>query len=309
MIDNDLLLRMSIRVNDVLKRQMWLWVDYVKVVFQKLLLLLTLGIEFELLLRTFQGMAGEDHQYWTPGLMALTGVIMISAFHLLATTSKDNAFIRLIHRAAPFLIGFYLVGMGLLTTSIIGQDASGALLDTPFALVIGEPSTAEVQQHWLSAFISDTLSPIALSVFSFGVGGLAIVNLLVAHVLIGSIKKSWHKIRNIKPEADRLKNEQHIVKTACSHYHDQQAALHDINLWSTEQIRHEAALQLAALIHSVAAKHRRYLKGKEVSPNPSPIDLKDPVDPKIIERDLKKIEAMDFKAILRTLQSYTPKGV
>lgn len=307
MIDQQLRLKMETRVNEARKQARWLWLTFLGLIFRGALLVLVGVIEFEILYRTFQGIAGENNEYWSPGLMALTGVIMLSAFHLLAGTSQDNFVVKLIRRLTPFLIGLYLIGLGLLASGIINLDAGGVLLQNPGEIVIGGLPGAEPEKHWLTALFENITNPLALVLFSFGIGGLAIVNLFVAHALIEGLKRSVRKIHDIKPEADRLKHEHAIVAQNCDRYRELQYDLVDINLWSRERVIHEAALLLSSTIHEATAKHRRFIKHRDIEPPPGPLSLTDPVDPKLIERDLKKIDALDLKSITKLLQTHSPE--
>ena len=307
MIDQQLRLKMETRVNEACKQAQWLWLTYLGLMFRSALLTLVGTIEFELLYRTFQGIAGENNEYWSPGLMAMTGVIMLSAFHLLARASRDNFAVTLIRRLTPYLIGLYLVGLGLLASGIINLDAGGVLLQNSGDIVIGALPGAEPEQHWMNALFENITNPLALVLFSFGIGGLAIVNLFVAHELIEGLKGSVRKIRDVKPEADRLKREHAIVQQHCDRYRVLQYDLVDINLWSRERAIHEAALLLSSTIHESTAKHRRFIKHRDIEPPPGPLSLTDPVDPKLIERDLKKIDALDLNSITKLLQTHSPE--
>lgn len=304
MLDKDTWLSMEAVVNEAVKKARWLWLTYVKAGIRSILLLLVLGIEFELLYRTFSGIAGDNNEYWSPGLMALTGVIMVSAFHLLARLNHANPALTLIRRLTPWLLGIYLLGLGLLTAGIINLDTGGVLLENPATIVIGG-LPGEQSQHWLAWIFEKVTNPLALAMFSFGIGGLAIVNLFVAHELFHGLQKNVNQIQNIKSEADRLQKEYATVKRCAERERELKVELNAITLWSPERVMREAALLLSTLIHDAAAKHRRYIKGRDIAPPPGPLSLNDPIDPKMIERDLKKIEALDLKAILKLLSAHT----
>ncbi len=303
MLDKDTQLSMEAIVNEAVKKARWVWMVYVKAGLRGALLALVLGIEFELLYRTFAGIAGEDHQYWSPGLMALTGVIMVSAFHLLARLGADNPALKLIHKTTPYLLSVYLCGLGLLTAGIINLDAGAVLLENPAQIIIGGlPS--EQSRPWLSLLFEKFTNPLALALFSFGIGGLAIVNLFVAHELTQGLHKNINHIHNVKSEADRLQSEYKTVQRAQENARELQAQLQAVDLWSQGAVLQEAALVLSTTIQDASAKHRRFIKGKELTPPPGPLSLFDPIDPKLIERDLKKIEALDLKSIHKLLSGY-----
>lgn len=309
MFDQQTRLKMETKVNEALKAARWLWLIYLRMLFDGGLFLLVLGIEFDLLYRTFQAIAGTSNEYWSPGLMALTGIIMLTAFHLLACQPREHFIVTFIRRLAPFLVGFYLIGLGLLTSGVINLDAGGVLLQSPADLVIGALPSAAPDLHWLTALFENVTNPLAVAFFSFGIGGLAIVNLYVAHALIEALKAGMARIRETKPEAQRLQTERALVERHCQRHRELEDDRVEINLWSGPCVTHEAALRLSAVIQEATAKHRRFLKCRDLDPPPGPVSLGNPIDPKLIERDLKKIEALDLKAIEKLLQTHTPKEV
>jgi hypothetical protein len=307
MIEHELLLRMEARVREAAQKAAWLWVTYFMLVLRALLFALVATIEFELLYRTFQAISGKDNEYWSPALMACTGLIMLSAFHLLAAASDNNLAVKLVQRLTPYQIGLYLVGLGLLVAGVIYLDAGSILLESTSAIVIGGLPDSQPEAHWLNAVFEEITNPLALAVFSFGIGGLAIVNLFVAHGLLQGMKAGFTKIQGVKPEADRLGGERKTVEAQCTRHRELQQELHAVNLWSHPRILQEASVQLAGLIQDAATKHRRYIKHRDLQPPPGLLTLADPVDPKLIERELKKLEAPDLKSILKILQAHFPE--
>ena len=303
MIAHELILKMETRVNEARKAVQWLWLTCGGLAFQSALLPMVLGIEFELVYRTFLAISGKDSEYWSPELMALTGAIMVSAFHLLCKAKKDNPALLLITQLTPLLLVIYLAGLGLLTAGIIYIDASGLLLSTTTQLVIGVLPTEVVEVHWLDWFFESLANPAALGLFSLGIGGLAIVNLFVAHALLDRLDKCVASIKERKSEANRLDKEYQIVQRNLTRYRELQFDLGDLELWPAPRLVRETAMQVNQLQQDGAAHHRRYVKRRDITPPPGLLDLPDHVDPKSIERDLKKIEALDVKAIIRIIQS------
>ena len=303
MIDHELILKMETRVNAGRKAVRWLWLTYAGVGSQFVLLGTVLGIEFVLLYRTFEAISGKNNEHWSPEQMALTGAIMVSAFHLLCKAKKDNPALRLITQLTPLLLVIYLAGLGLLTAGIIYIDASGLLLSTTTQLVIGVLPSEVAEVHWLDWVFESLANPAALGLFSLGIGGLAIVNLFVAHALLDRLDKGVASIKERKSEANRLEKEYRIVQRNLIRHRELQFDLGDLELWPAPRLVRETAMQVNRLQQDGAAHHRRYVKRPDITPPPGLLDLPDHVDPKSIERDLKKIEALDVKAIIRIIQS------
>ena len=309
MIDKDTRLTMETIVNDAANKARWLWLTYIKAIIRGVLLSLVLGLEFEILYRTFQGIAGDSNEYWSPELMAMTGIIMVTAFHLLARLDEDHIALRSIRTVTPWLLALYLVGLGLLTSGIINLDASGVLLQDAGSIVIGsitETSTADSEP--LSWLFKEVTNPLALMFFSLGIGGLAIVNLFVAHELVTQMHRNISHIHHAKDEADRLKGEHKTFLEKEEQVLELQQSLKSVKLWSKDSMMYETTLLLSALIHETASKHREFIKGRDLAPAPGPVSIQHPIDPKLIERDLKKIEALDLKAISKLLNTYPTTG-
>lgn len=305
MIDKDLFLRAQILVDDAQKKVRFLWLKKLNAGFKSALLALVLTIEFELLYRTFTGIAGKDNEYWSPEMMALTGAIQISAYHLLHKGGHNSAIARAVRAATPLLLGVYLVGLGLLTAGVVSIDTIGMLISDPGEIIIGALPAEIPDKPWLEALFQSVINPAAVGLFALGIGGLAIVNLYVAGELIDGIKHAVFKIRDTKPEAARLKAEFENLERNLARARELQFDAGDLALWPTSRLISEAALQLSGVIHEAATHHRKNVKRKEFAPSPGPLDLERPVDAKLIERDLRKIDALDIKAITKILQSNT----
>lgn len=304
MIDKDLFLRAQILVGEAQKKAHFLWLTKLSAGFRGALLALVLTIEFELLYRTFKGIAGKDSKYWSPELMALTGLIMVTAYHLLNKGGQISAIARAIRAATPLLLGVYLVGLGLLTAGVISIDTIQTLLSSNPG-EIGVLSNEIPDKPWLDALFQNVLNPAAVGLFALGIGGLAVVNLFVASELIDGIKRAVIKIRDTKPEAARLKSELENLERNLARARELQFDEGDLALWPASRLIQETALQLGSVIQESAARHKQFVRRKELAPSPGPLDLERPVDAKPIERDLKKIEALDIKAITKVLQSHT----
>jgi hypothetical protein len=305
MIDHELLLKMETRVNAGRKAVRWLWLTYVGLGSQFVLLGTVLGIEFVLLYRTFEAISGKNNEHWTPELMALTGATMVSAFHLLCKAKEDNPALRVINKLTPLLLVIYLLGLGLLMAGIIYIDASGLLLSTTTELVIGVLPEAATQVHWLDAIFENFANPVALGLFSLGIGGMAIVNLFVAHALLGGLDRGVSRVRDRKSEANRLEKEYDIVQDKLKRHRELRFDHADLELWTDSRLIHETALQINRLQRDGTADHRYYVKHRDIEPPPGLLSLPDHVDHKLIERELKKIDALDVKAITKIINNNT----
>jgi hypothetical protein len=302
MFEQNLILQMEARMIEVQRKLRGLWSAYVQAALKFPLLALVLAVEFELLYQTFSGIAGQDNRYWSPGLMATTGVIVVCAYHLL-DGDRNGAMARLVRGITPVLIGLYLSGLGLLLAGVISLDSIPVLLSGVSDLVIGALPGDAPQKPWIEAFFQDAISPAGLAVFALGIGGLSIVNLFVASELLHGIAAHIHTIRDTKPEAARLQAEYETVQRCLTRYRELSQDLGDMTLWLDQRVMQETALQWSAAVQEALARHKRFIKRKEIAPTPGPFSPTDSIDPKLIEKEIRKIEAFDLNAILRVLNA------
>lgn len=141
------------------------------------------GIELALLHKIFSlsmdPLPGEE-QTWSAWLLALTGISMITAYHLHATHAPNSAAVRFIRRAVDICLRLYPVGMGLAVVSIVYLN-TGAIfepLDTGRVL-FDAASSVSASRPFL-----ERLLPFFGSIFSLAVGAFAVLNLFVAQRLI-----------------------------------------------------------------------------------------------------------------------------
>lgn len=233
---------------------------------------------------------------------------MVAGFHLLGQMQRGHFLLSWVRKLIPYLILLYGLGAGLIAATLFNQDAVAALLSSAGAgeIVIGIVETVEPEEHWLEWFLNDITSPIALAAFSLGIGGLAIVNLFVAHELIHLIVDALADIRARKINAQHLKTEYAYVLECLENYRENHFDLGETALWTAPKITRETALQLSELIESHKRRHEAFIKRREINgkrPRHRPDDL---IDAKAIERDLKKIDALDFSALHQMITRLNP---
>jgi len=167
--------------------------------------LATVGyIEWEIIYRVFQYISGEN-DYWSPGLMGLSAAIMVIGFHILAAWNPANFAARFVDRVVQFLIPVYLIGIGLYITSSLFGDGLSTAFGSEIPLVIGNLPKA-VGTDWISTLFESITNPLATLALSPGVGGLAIVNIFVAHHLLKMVAI------NLEDIYERISNAKEAVK-------------------------------------------------------------------------------------------------
>ena len=149
-------------------------------------------IDYEIYYKIFDYLSG-DNNYWSPNLMAFTGIIMMTAFHILANNKPDHVIVRVVSALTGLIIMAFIIGGGLYISQMLYNDGMGEpTSDIP--MIIGEDVESEIKQNWVDALFENFTSPLAVLTLSLGIGGLSIVALYIAHHLLHVIEKNISEI-------------------------------------------------------------------------------------------------------------------
>ncbi len=261
--------------------------------------MLVLGIvgfvEWEIIYQVFEYLSSEN-DYWSPEIMGLTAAIMIIGFHLLVYSAPHNFAVRFVNRAVQFLIPLYMVGVGLLIASILDV---GSVIETDMVLMIGAvPDGAE--SNWFDGLFAKITDPLAVMAFSLGLGGLAIVNIFVAHHLIALITINLEDITGRLSRAKQALQDHGIILRTQKHYAALGNALGALDSSDDSYIRMQIASDVLSVMADALLPHKQWLMAREMN-EPSPFGLQDTTDPKFITSRIKKIEAISSQDILKAL--------
>lgn len=247
--------------------------------------------EYEIVYRIFDYLAGENHEYWSPGLMALTAATMIIGFHLLAQSNPHNPAVRIVERSVGILIPIYLIGMGILIASIIFGDGLSSLIQTETPVMIGNlPEVME--QGWIDAFFANVTNPSAVLTFSIGIGGLAIINIFVAHKLLTIISSNINDVFHRLSRAHDANQDYQAILNAQKEYARLSAELHDLLIKDDHYLRMTITNEVIHVIRQALLPHKKWLQIAQYSPEFRFEDLHRKVDPKQVAKDIAKIEAI-----------------
>ncbi len=151
-------------------------------------------IDWEIYYRIFEYLA-DGQGYWSPRLMACTGIIMIAAFHLLAEDDAAHPIVRLVTLLAGVIIAAFVIGGGLYIAAILYGDGMGQQTGSvPVIPALGELPGVIAESGWIDVLFDSVTRPVAILSLSLGIGGLSIVALFIAHHLITLIRKSLHEV-------------------------------------------------------------------------------------------------------------------
>jgi len=259
------------------------------------------GLEYEVLYRLFDYLAGEDKEdrQWSPTLMAFASFSMIVGSHLLAKERPDNIAVRFVTRTTQVLIPFYILGVGLIIAGMIMDSAPGDM----GGLDLGSASEG-LSLEWIETLFTSLASPLSTVLFSLGIGGLAIVNLYVAHKLLTHIGNNLfaslerlHNYRAVKADYD-------LALQCDKNYTQNDFDLGDFEQFDDAFIAQEQSAIVLNVIDESLAPHEDHLKDHQLATDPgqfpaSAIDRS--VDLKQLEKLINKIKAISQEDIIEVM--------
>ncbi len=256
--------------------------------------------EWEIIYRVFEALMGEDNRYWSPVPMGLTAATMIVGFHLLAKLKPQNIAVKIVENSVGMLIPIYLFGIGILIACILFQEGLSDMLNVEIPDIIGG-IPAVVEEGWLDAFFAHVTNPIAVMAFSLGIGGLAIVNIFVAHQLLTMIAKNGSDM------FDRLT----LAKSAISDHQNTQrdqreyaaigAELDELDMQDDEDIKLMITDEVMSTISDALLPHKKWLQHKQYS-SEFRFGVQDQkVDTKQMAKDIAKIEAIRPQDVMNAM--------
>ena len=279
------------------------WVAVVTLLFTAGFLFVSF-VEWEIIYQVFDYLVGENGdsaESWSPGLMACTGLIMMIGFHLHAKNHPDNFSARFVDKATAFLIPVYLIGMGLLTASVLYKDGLSEMVAPEAQAVIGQISQA-AENGVIDTLFANVTNPLAVLAFSLGIGSLAIINIFVAHRLLMMITKNLSAMVTAAQKAkEAVQNHKIILHTqadyAALEFEENDLLMRDDNY---------TALSIAGVVLSVISEallpHRKWLKDNEYGRPSSRFEAGERVDAKRVTKDVAKIGAITQQDILSALK-------
>ena len=265
------------------------------------LLLVFLGvIDWEIYFRIFEYLGGDDG-YWSPKLMAFSGIIMMIAFHILAKNQPKHVIARIVAGLTGLIIIAFIIGGGLYISTMLYGDGMGSMPDVEIPVVIGQISQSVAQQGWIDAVFENVTNPVAILSLSLGIGGLSIVALYIAHHLFTWINKNITEIYNRLSalrlaQAHHEKINQSEIHTAELHAMDFQLSFQDEQHWML-QISDEAL----EIIASNLMPHEQAYKEWEFNEQTHRWQNDESNDAKRIAAAIKKIKSITLSDIIKAM--------
>lgn len=261
-------------------------------------------VEWELIYQVFDYLIGDIEDAWSPALMACTGLIMIVGFHLLAKDRPTNLANRFVGAAVAILIPIYMLGTGSLTAAVIYGDGLASMVAPQTQIVIGQIREA-VDNGMIDTFFAHVTNPLAVIAFSLGVGSLAIMNIFVAHKLLGIVFSNVNEMFTQAARAREALRDFGLVQKGQKDYLDAEQEEIELYLRDDDYIRLSIAGVVLSEIAAALLPHRKWLKEHEYGRPSSRFEAEEPVDPKQVAKDVAKIAAISQKDILKILKPFT----
>ncbi len=268
-------------------------------------LLLTVGlVEWEIVYQVFDYLAGETATgesagYWEPGLMALSALSVIAGFHLLAKVKPNNLAMRIVESAVQVLIVLYLIGIGFLVAAILYTDGLGEMVQVPDAWSLGTLAES-VEQSWLDSVFEQVANPMAVLVLALGLGGLAVINIFVAHRLLVLLTAN---LTDLVGRVSRLRaalKDHAVIRRTQRDYARLGVELDALDARDDTQLRLAIASRVIAVIADALLPHRKWLS-ERAHASQSRFEADDPADPKQLAKDIARIEAISLEDVLKAL--------
>lgn len=263
------------------------------------MLLLGLGImDWEIYFRIFEHLSGDDG-YWSPHLMAFTGIVMMIAFHILAKHEPNHLVVHIVKWITGLIIIAFMIGGGLYISQMLYNDGMGEPSDTP--IVIGGVVQSEIKQDWIETLFEKFTSPTAILTLSLGIGGLSIVALYVAHYLLHVIEKNISEIYSRLSTLRSVLALHQAIKRAESLYADLITQEYELSFQDGEYWKHQIADEVLDEISKELMPHEQVLQEDKIS-MPNPLWEQTPTeDTKHITAMIKKIKAITLSDILKAM--------
>lgn len=256
--------------------------------------------EYEIIYRIFDYLAGENNTYWSPTLMGFTAATMIIGFHILAKAKPHNLAVRIVEQSVEILIPIYLIGIGFLIACILFADGLSSMTQIEMPAIIG--SIPEVMdQGWIDSFFIHFTNPLAVLAFSLGIGGLAIVNIFIAHTLLTKIAKNVNEIYERLSNAKAAIKDYQIILNTQKEFSAVNSQLNSLLIMDDHYIQTIITNQVMSVIHDELLPHKKLLQDSQYS---SELRFAEPhrkIDPKQLSKDIAKIEAIRPQDIMNAM--------
>ncbi len=232
--------------------------------------------------------------------MGFTAAIMIIGFHVLAKDKPHNVAVRFVEKTVGILIPTYLVGLGLLIASILFGDGLSAMIEADIPIMIGVIPEA-IEQGWIDAFFANVTNPLAVLAFSLGIGGLAIVNIFIAHKLLVMITANVDDLFGRLSRAKAAIKDHQIILSAQKTYAALGSEINDLLIWDDNYIRIMIANEVMSTISDALLPHKKKLQDTQYSEEFRFETPHQKVDTKQIAKDITKIEAIRLQDVMSAM--------
>ena len=258
-------------------------------------------IEWEIIFKIFDYIAGSDQQNWSPHLMAFSGLLMIAAYHLLAKSRPNNIAVMIVERLAVVSILIYAIGAGLFVASILYADGLGEIIEPLPSIGFGQIETA-LEVGWIDALFEDVTNPLAVVALSAGIGSMVIVNLFISHHLLSFLDKTTRSIYERTSEYRNVTREFKVVQKTQEAFREISDEIEELK----HQDRNFQILHIASDAQDAISRglfpHKSFVKENDHGLERSSLDPELPANPDKVAKDIAKIEAITLEEIMEAMR-------
>ncbi len=268
-------------------------------------LLMVVVVEYSLLYEVFdylKGPASGSDADWSVGLLALTGTIMLLAFHLYARERNDAPAVRIINRCVDFLLPLYVLGAGAALAAIIyfnGADALIASVAESGRELFSEGGAASGNRMF------ERILSFAPAAFALGCSGLAVINLFASHRLASLL---WSNVKDIEKRAAAATDARAAMSDIhlCLRQHAQLLSERD-DISSVDQNAEDIAdaNRILGVIRHEIVPYETWLTDQKVrgrEPDSPFVKSQTSLDVKEMQHRVAAIKAMTVKSILSAMR-------
>jgi len=272
---------------------------------QVFLLGCVLSLEFEIVFRLFVYIAGEDSEYWSPAIMALTSGVMVLGFHLLAEKSPGNFAARVIDGIAEKLIPVYLIGVGVLIAAILYPDLQAIIENN--TTIIFDQVPQQTEQGWFASWFESLSDTLIIGLFSVGIGALAVINVFCANALVHKIVTGSTEIYGRMTELKEAREAHKQIHRTQNAYARAVLEEKELDQFNRQYFSDVIAAEVITGVDKALQPHRVRQQNKTFDGPNRFTDTGHEPDPKVIAKAIKDIESISYEDI-RDMLNQTNQG-
>ncbi len=266
-----------------------------------LLALLVVAFESKIIYATFEMTFGTEDKVWKPWIMAFASLILVLAVHFIGQKNADHPVLQFVNRATALLIPIYLVGIGVLIVVTLYNGGLGEMLSSFDDDISLDALLAEESDSVLDKMMTSILTPLAGSLFSIGIGSLAIVSVFVAHFALSQFEKRFEEYSRLSQAVELDERDVSAYQAAKAEYESLQAQIDNLLLYDDEIIREALADEVLLSIQDALEPTIKLINHNKYTHREADLLPPNQIDISALEKAIKPIQSINREDILKHL--------